>query len=173
MKWRITTKRRPCFREIDVVKLDYLANHQSVIPVLSKWYFDEWGHLSPGNSPAKISANLNDYLNTNKVPLIIIAFNDSELIGAAQLKFREMSIYPNREHWLGGVYVSDIHRGNNIAETIIDELVIVAKRLGVRTLNLQTEFLNGGLYKRLGWEKVENVNYRDTDVLVMKRLISN
>ncbi len=133
--------------------------------------FKEWGHLRAGNSPAKITDKLNDYLNTDKVPLAILAFNETELIGAAQLKYREMSIYPNKEHWLGGVYVSKTHRGKRVAEKIILEVISVAKKLDVFKLYLQTENLSGGLYRRLGWLPLEQVNYRGLDVLVMEKQI--
>ena len=96
---------------------------------------------------------------------------EEALLGAAQLKFREMSIYPEKEHWVGGVYVAEAHRGKGIARQILVELIAIAKSLKIETLYLQTEHLNGGLYGRMGWTPIEQVNYRGIDVLVMEKSI--
>ena len=82
-----------------------------------------------------------------------------------------MDIYPEREHWLGGVYVSEKHRGNKIAEMIVLKIISVAEKLGVKKLYLQTENKSGGLYHHLGWRPLEEVNYRGIDVLVMENQI--
>lgn len=155
------------------MKLDFLANHEKYIPVLADWYFKEWGNLVDGSSVSSIASKLNDYLNTDKVPLIVLAIENNELLGAVQLKFREMTIYPDKEHWLGGVYVSPGHRNNGLAKQIVNQTVEVAQSCNVRTLHLQTQDLSGGLYKKLGWKPTETVNYRNVDVLVMEKDISS
>ena len=154
------------------MKLGYLAENKEAIPILANWYFDEWGYIEKGNSVDNITNKLNDYLNTDKMPLIILAIDGVEILGAAQLKYREMDIYPEKEHWLGGVYVAKKHRGNNIAKKIIQKVISDATKLGVNRLYLQTENKSGGLYKHLGWHPLEQVNYRGIDVLVMENEVS-
>ena len=154
------------------MQLDFLANNKHAIPIIAKWYFDEWGYLPEENSVQKVIQNLQSYLNTDKIPLMIIAKGGKEILGTAQLKYREMSIYPEKEHWLGGVYVSKNHRGKRIAEKIILEIISNAKKFGVHELYLQTEKLNGGLYRRMGWKPIEQVNYRGINVLVMGKTIA-
>jgi len=151
--------------------LEFLANKENAIPVLARWYFEEWGHLEKGNTLDKVTEKLHGYLNTDKIPLIVLAVERGEILGAAQLKYREMDIYPEKEHWLGGVYVSKNHRGNKLAEQIIRKVVSIAGKLDVHKLYLQTENLSGGLYTRLGWQPIEQVNYRGLDVLVMEKEI--
>ncbi|MFT7606812.1 MAG: GNAT superfamily N-acetyltransferase, partial [Saprospiraceae bacterium] len=87
----------------------------------------------------------------------------------AQLKYHEMSIYPDKENWLGGVYVSKNYRGKGIARQIIQKLIVIAGNLNIKKLYLQTENLDGGLYQRMGWKPIEQVNYHNIDVLVMER----
>ncbi|NNF95848.1 MAG: GNAT family N-acetyltransferase [Halobacteria archaeon] len=151
--------------------LEFLANKENAIPLLARWYFEEWGHLEKGNTLDKVTEKLHGYLNTDKIPLIVLAVEGGEILGAAQLKYREMDIYPEKEHWLGGVYVSKNHRGNKLAEQIIRKVVSIAGKLDVHKLYLQTENLSGGLYTRLGWLPIEQVNYRGLDVLVMEKEI--
>jgi GNAT superfamily N-acetyltransferase len=150
------------------MKLELLANHPEMLPILAKWYFDHWGHHRENHSIAKEIDRLQEYLNINNIPLIVIALEEGELMGAAQLKIREMSIYPEKEFWLGGVYVSKDHRGKRVAEKIIKKIISLAEDFGVTVLYLQTEKLDGGLYRRMGWKPIEQVKYRGLDVLVME-----
>ena len=102
---------------------------------------------------------------------VVIAQEENKLIGAAQLRFHEMDIYPDREHWLGGVYVEASSRGQGVAERLIGAIINKAKALGVTSLNLQTEDKSGGLYTKLGWQAVEQVTYHGIKVLVMEKSI--
>jgi len=155
------------------MKLDLLGYNKKAIPIIAQWYFDEWGYLAQENSIEKALQNLQTYLNTDKIPLMVIAKNEQEILGTAQLKYREMSIYPEKEHWLGGVYVSKDHRGKRVAEKIILEVISIAKKLAVQKLFLQTENLSGGLYARMGWKPIEKVNYHRRNVLVMEKIITD
>ena len=42
-----------------------------------------------------------------------------------------MDIYPELEHWLGGVYVAPDYRRRGIAKLIVEESKNVARKLGV------------------------------------------
>lgn len=153
------------------MELKLLAEHPEAIPIIARWYADEWGHLSEANTFANMTKSLHTYLNTDKIPLMVLAIDKGEILGVSQLKFREMSIYPDKEHWLGGVYVAETHRGKGVAEQIVKSVIAIATTLGVHKLNLQTEHLDGGLYKRLGWQPIEQVNYDGVDVVVMEKEI--
>lgn len=91
-----------------------------------------------------------------------------ELLGVAQLKIREMDIYPDKEHWLGGVYVSSAARGRGVGSFLVTRALELAKHLQVKTLYLQTENLRGGLYAPLGFRPLEQTHYNGVDVLVME-----
>jgi hypothetical protein len=43
----------------------------------------------------------------------------------------------------------------------------------VKNLYLQTEALDGGLYKRLGWNVMETIEYDSVRVAVMVRQLAN
>lgn len=152
------------------LKFMFLADRVDAIPTVSKWYFDEWGHLSESDSIESTRDRMQDYMNRDEIPLILLATDDDQVVGAAQLKYREMAdMFPNSEHWLGGMYVATGHRGLGYGSQIIEQIVKIAPRYGVQTLHLQTEALDGGLYARLGWTPCAQVNNRGLDVLVMER----
>jgi len=150
--------------------IDYLADYPHLIPTVAQWYHDEWGWYMPDKTLEEGIKNLEQtYLNKDQVPLMFVAHTDGKPQGVVQLKYHEMTIYPEKEHWLGGVYVAATHRGNGIARQKILQLLEKAKALGVNTLYLQTENLSGGLYRQLGWEPLEQVNYHGVEVLVMEK----
>jgi len=148
-----------------------LADCPEAIPQIAEWYFGQWGHLREDTSPRDFESKLQSSINHDELPLFILAIENEELMGVAELKFREMDIYPEKEHWLGGVYVPVERRGKGIASQLIRQALRKAHSLGVSTLFLQTEKSDGGLYARLGWAPVEQVNYHALDVLVMEKIL--
>lgn len=152
------------------MKVEFLADHPVAIARVARWYFNEWGPLIDGDSVEQAAARLRTYLNTDKLPFILIGMEDSEVLGAVQLKYRELAeLFPEKEHWLGGVYVDAAHRGKSVAVRLIDRLIELAPAFGVKQLYLQTEHLDGGLYRRLGWLPVEQIRHRGIEVLIMVR----
>jgi GNAT superfamily N-acetyltransferase len=152
------------------LELKFLADHPNAIPVIAQWYYDEWGHKVADNSYEKTCERIRGKLNRDKAPLHIIAIEDNNVMGTAQLKIREMDIYPDREYWLGSVYITPEFRGRKIASKLCDHIVDLAKSFGIRTLYLQTEKLDGGgLYARLGWKPIAKAYYNGLDVLVMEK----
>lgn len=153
------------------MKLALLTDHPEAIPTLAAWYFAEWGYEVPGNTLEKEKARLHQFLGVDQLPLLVVAMDEEGVVGAAQLKYREMDIYPEKEHWLGAVFVDPDFRGKRIARRIIAEVTSLARKFGVTELHLQTEQLDGGLYAAMGWEPTERVTYHGVEVLVMcKRL---
>lgn len=150
------------------MEFTFLAAEPQHLPLIAHWYVREWGHLS-GMTDEQEMEKLHKYLHTDRIPLIILAKAEGKIVGAAQLKYYEMDIYPDREHWLGGVYVDAPYRGRGIGRQLVEQALAVAKKLSVPRLYLQTEDHSGGLYGRLGWQPLEQVCYKGVDVLVMER----
>ena len=154
------------------MRIALLADHREFFPTIAQWYIDEWGDYIGDTDLVKEVDKLKVYLNRNTLPLMLVAVEDDLIIGTAQLKFHEMEIYPEKEHWLGGVYVSKQHRGKGVAGRIVKACIEKADDLGVKVLYLQTEDLTGGFYTGLGWKPIEEVIYKGVKVLVMQRSIS-
>lgn len=151
------------------INIEYLADHPEFVPHIATWYFNEWGHNEPDNSVRRTCERLNSKLNRDRAPIPIIAMVDGKLIGAARLKIREMDIYPSREFWLGAVYVDSRVRGQGVGKLLVKRIEEISKQLGIKELFLQTERLSGGLYAKLGWIPIEQVNYKGVKVLVMRK----
>jgi len=155
------------------IDIEYLADHSEFVPQIASWYFSEWGHKEPNNSIERISERLNTNLNRNHLPIPIVAIENGKLVGIAQLKIREMAIYPNREFWLGGVYVDSLARGKGIGELLVRRIEEISKQLGINELYLQTEKLNGGLYAKLKWLPIEQVDNKNVQIVIMQKKLQN
>ncbi len=148
----------------------YLADRERAIPLVAKWYFEQWGHLIEDETLDRATDRMHDYLNRAEIPFILLALDHEEIVGAAQLKYYEMrQTFPDRKHWLGGVYVAPGRRGAGLGSRLAEEIASRASVCGVETLYLQTEQLDGGLYARLGWLPLEQVDNHGLKVLVMER----
>ncbi len=153
------------------MEIEYLADNPEMTPRIARWYFNEWGFEVSGNSYELTVKNLYGKLNKDRFPLPIVAIDNNELLGTAQLKVREMEIFPEREHWLGSVYVSSKAREKGVATALVKHIIQMAKNYKIKKLWLQTEALDGGLYKILGWHPVDRLNYDGHDIVVMKKNI--
>ena len=138
---------------------------------LAQWYHAEWGQHA-GLSLEQELQRLNVAQDADGFPQLIGAFDDGQVVGAVQLKRREMQAFPQYEHWLGSVFVADSHRGRGLASGLVEQAVALALRMGICDLYLQTEALDGGLYARLGWKALQETDNHSLRVLVMVRRLS-
>ncbi|MDK1310571.1 GNAT family N-acetyltransferase [Pseudoalteromonas ardens] len=150
----------------------FLAERPEFKALVAHWYFNEWGALTPGATVNSFEDKLAGYLQKDAIPLALLAMQANKPVGVAHLRFHEMTIYPDKTHWLGGVYVAPHARGEQVASALVQRIEQLAQSFGVRELHLQTEQQDGGLYQRLGWLAQEQVNYRGVDVVVMSKLLS-
>ncbi len=148
---------------------EFLADRQDAIPIVARWYFEEWGHKVSGNSIQQTIERISGKLNRDKAPLHILAVKDEKVLGVAQLKMHEMDIYPEKVFWLGSLFVSPAFRGKGVGSAIANKIATTAEGFGVKELYLQTEALDGGLYRHLGWNLIETIVYKDVHVAVMVR----
>ncbi|OWQ66267.1 GNAT family N-acetyltransferase [Stenotrophomonas maltophilia] len=138
---------------------------------LAQWYHAEWGQHA-GLTVEQELQRLNPPQDAEGFPHLIAAFDDGQVVGAVQLKRREMQAFPQYEHWLGSVFVADSHRGRGLAGALVEQAAAQAVRMGVSDLYLQTEALDGGLYARLGWKPLQEADNRSYRVLVMVRRLA-
>ena len=144
-----------------------LADDPLAYKEVASWYFEQWLSNVPDMTVGKVESKLATYTNRDKAPLLMLAKLDGELIGAAELKIREMDIYPDYEYWIGGVYVKSSERGKGVAARLVQEVIGQAKMFGIKKLYLQTEKLDGGIYSKVGFSLIEQVDYKGHYVSVM------
>jgi len=146
----------------------YLADRPEAVPQIARWWFDEWGYLRPGDTVEQLISRVHGLLNRDRLPIQIVAVLDNALAGVAVLKLHEMfDRYPDKKFWMGDVFVAPEYRGRGIGSALATKIVDIAKLQGIKEIHLQTKDLTGGLYAKLGWERIEQVRYKDYEGLVM------
>lgn len=149
------------------LRIELLADHPDAVAVVARWYCEQWHGGSADDALARITAEVAASASRHAPPLQLLAVEAGRYVGAAGLVIREMKIFPDREFWLGGVYVAAPHRGRGIAARLVDEALRRARMAGIGPLWLQTERLDGGLYPRHGFVPVQQVFAEGREVLVM------
>ncbi|WP_324017072.1 GNAT family N-acetyltransferase [Aeromonas hydrophila] len=149
------------------MELLLLADAPSAAGVVASWYFDEWCRDTGRCTQEQVLAKVTAATQVDRAPLMVLARLAGEWVGAAELKIREMAMFPEYEHWLGGVYVVEKARGQGVASLLVTEILSRARRAGISKLYLQTENLTGGVYCRHGFKALEEVHYKGLHVLVM------
>ena len=150
------------------VYIQSLSSRPEHIELVARWYFDEWVQDTQTASIEDVIANLSESLDSRVLPITFVAYIEDVLVGAAQLKIREMREYAHFKFWLGGVYVDFQWRGETIATQLVAHCLQEAKCRELTPLYLQTQRMDGGLYKHLGWMPVFQATRREGRVLVME-----
>lgn len=145
-----------------------LADRLDAIPLVAGWWFEEWGHERPGASRESFAADLRAEVRGDPFPVHLLALRDDSVVGVAVLKLHELAdLYPDLRHWLTGVYVAPHSRRRGIASALAMRIVEAARALGVTTVHLQTEDLDGGLYAKLGWRPIDRIVRKGIERAVM------
>ena len=144
-----------------------LADDPSAAKTVANWYFEEWCKESGRATFDSVQKNVSASINTKKPPLIVLCKDKGILVGAAELKIREMDLFPKYEFWLGGVFVKEDFRSNGIASALVTRVIEIAREFNIKKLYLQTEDLTGGLYSKFGFEHLHQVDSKGVQVAVM------
>ena len=150
------------------MNFELLARCPEHTETIAGWLCDEWGD-STTQSRQQLATSLRARMSEDSLPMHLVALERKEAVGFVALKLHEMDSYSDREHWLGSLFVPISERGRGIGGALIEEVILRSKVHRVTLLSLQTERLDGGLYRRYGWEDVELTDSRGDQVLVMER----
>ncbi len=150
------------------LEFEYLADHPEQVDRVIAWWHTVWSdRMGPLDQAAR---QLAASLNTDSLPIQILATVDGEPVGTAVLKLQELAeLFPDKQYWMGSVYVDESHRGASIASRLAERIIELAESRGLPHLYLQTVNASGGLYARLGWEPLQLCNYRGERTLLMVR----
>jgi GNAT superfamily N-acetyltransferase len=148
-----------------------LAENPELVPILARWHFEEWGHLTPDRPFEQWVERMQGRANRDQIPLTVVAFEGEEPVGLASLVFYDMDTRKDLSPWLAGVFVSPAFRGRGHGAALVTAIEEQAAQLGIETLYLYTNTAQG-LYERLGWKEIEREHYRGREVVIMgKNLI--
>lgn len=153
------------------VVIDYLANHEELIPEITDLLYGQWADLfrASGTSKEKLRELLVERAVKDKLPIAVVALSDGVLAGTGSIKLFEPGTKAGLSPWLAGMYVKDAYRGSGIGASIVHALEAKAGELGVTAMYLSVGAAEE-FYDRLGWTVLERVNSCGVkDVAVMAK----
>ncbi|KUO53147.1 MAG: hypothetical protein APF76_03650 [Desulfitibacter sp. BRH_c19] len=150
------------------IKIDYLINHPNLIEEISKYFYSEWGYLYPERSIKEFEVSISERLNLNKLPLALVAMDQDKFIGTVCLKEYDMETRNDITPWLAGLYVKEEFRNKGVGKILIDNIIEVAKKMGINTLYLYTPNAKE-YYKKFNWSAIDQKDYCGTNFTIMKK----
>jgi GNAT superfamily N-acetyltransferase len=107
-------------------------------------------------------------MRTDGMPMIVVALDDDDVpVGMASLIEDDLRGDP-RNPWLASVYVPPGARRRGIASHLVAAVERLALRFGFRRIYLFTASVPA-LYAQLGWQALEERDYRGEHITVMAR----
>lgn len=140
--------------------------------IVAGWTFAAWGHLHPGLTLAQAMERLKVECGQGGVPSIFVAMQGRTPVGTASLIADDMSTRPELTPWLASVFVVPEWRGQGIASSLVQRVEEEALESGIQHFYLYTPDQQA-LYRRMGWQDIELVEYRGEQVTVMARQLVN
>jgi GNAT superfamily N-acetyltransferase len=89
------------------IAIDYLANCPEFVGELARLSWREWQEVYEQRKQT-LDHSLKNYrerMNTDRLPLTLVALHSGELVGMVSLKFHDMDTRPDLDPWLGGLLV--------------------------------------------------------------------
>ncbi|WP_262927282.1 GNAT family N-acetyltransferase [Phytohalomonas tamaricis] len=153
----------------DAMKIVRLTPDHPALPVIAQWHFTQWGHLRANDSEAAVLERLCAACTSTAVPSTYVALYGETPVGTARLIEYDMPDMPRRTPWLAAVIVAPKYRRRGIASRLVRHVEQVAFAAGYVALYLYTPDQQR-LYARLGWQQLEEDDYRGQRVTVMRQL---
>src|SRR5882724_9764656 len=143
------------------MQIDYLINHEEFLPSLAHLHYEQWTHLRPGESLEARTSRLRSYMGRQGIPTVVVALDQSALLGSAMLVAKDLDTHPHLSPWLAGVYVLPKFRRHGVATALVSRIIAEARSLGIPKLYLYTVSAER-FFSQLGWSLIEHAAFHDT-----------
>ena len=150
------------------MKIEYLADHQDIVPTLARWSFDEWSYLHPERTLSDVEQSISEGSNRENIPISLVAMEKREVVGMIALKTSDFKARPDLSPWLAGLYVDKLQRRKGVGTKLVHEIEKLAGRLGASKLYLLTDDAEE-FYHGLGWIVQERTVWQGLSVTVMEK----
>lgn len=149
------------------VQFTYLADQPELVPQIIRWWHSVWADRM-GSDFDSLERQLTESLSKTDYPIHLVASVEGEPVAVAALKLQELAdLFPDKQYWLGSVYVDEAWRGRKLASQITARVIELAREMELPHLYLQTQNVSGGLYAELGWRPVKQFSDQGEQTLLM------
>lgn len=149
------------------LRIERLANHPEVIPVLVAWFKREWSSYYGADGPSDAGEDLRAFASGEGLPVGVVAFCDGELCGTAALKAESIRTRAHFGPWVAAGLVAPEYRRKGIGAALVGELETIARDMGYPAIYSGTESATGILDRR-GWEFLERLEYDGQEISIYR-----
>ncbi len=113
------------------IAIDSLANCPEFVGELARLSWKEWQEVYEQRKQT-LDHSLKNYrerMNTDRLPLTLVAVHSGELVGMVSLKFHDMDTRPDLDPWLGGLLVLPEWRNRGVGTMLMLRATEQARRL--------------------------------------------
>ena len=150
-------------------QIAYLADHPDTVPTLADWFTNEWKEYFGGRNSTRVELYFEEHLNRDRLPLTLVALEDSEVIGTVALKNESIDSHRHFRPWLAGLYVAPPKRRKGVGTSLVNALVEQAGRLEFNEIFVGTS--ERGIYLSLGWRHIDETRQRGQQIGILRRAI--
>jgi predicted N-acetyltransferase YhbS len=151
-----------------MITIGFLADYLDTIPILTKWFRDQWPDYYATWSQEELEQDFREDVSRNSLPCRLVAFDSNELAGTIILRKDGNEMLPEFQPELGGLYVVESHRRNGIATKLVRAGMKVARDQGYEAV-FATTVAAAGILERLGWEFIKKVIHSDGELALYRR----
>ena len=144
---------------ITALRIEPLASHVELLPVLQKWFEEEWPSYYGPNGRGNAQQDLQRYCNPAGLPYGIVAFHNGALCATAALKTDSIASHVQLSPWVGAALVRRDLRGQGIGTQLVLALERQAKTMGFDQIYCGTSNAER-LLQRCGWQLSERINHK-------------
>jgi GNAT superfamily N-acetyltransferase len=102
-----------------------------------------------------ITGRLQENLNTEPIPIALVAHNGAEFLGTASVIASDLEERPQLTPWVAAVWVEPHARSHSVGGTLVERAARDCFALGIARAYLCARPALTGFYERLGWIATE------------------
>ena len=144
-----------------------LGDHLAWVPVLARWHYDQWGPLTGASSFDDYVVLLTEAAASRTVPSVLVASDEGELLGSANLVARDLPSRPELTPWLAQPFVQPTRRRLGVGAALVRAVIERARQCCHPQVYLYTSGTLPHYYGRLGWRSLERLHYLGHERTVM------
>ncbi|HEV3149291.1 MAG TPA: GNAT family N-acetyltransferase, partial [Chthoniobacterales bacterium] len=103
------------------ITVEYLADRHEFLKQLAQLSWNEWQDVYEKRDQTLDDClkNYRERMNTDRLPLTLVALHDGLLVGMVSLKFHDMDTRPDLDPWLGGLLVLPEWRNRGVGTMLM------------------------------------------------------
>jgi len=150
-----------------MIVIAFLVDHPDAIPTLTQWFRDQWPEYYAARSRDDIAQDFYAEANRDGLPVRLLAFMDGTLAGTVTLRDQALRGFPEYHPGIGGLLVTERHRGQGIATALVRAGMELAREQDYGTVYIATVTARG-IVEHLGWELVGAISHGDEQTVLYR-----